>query len=190
MAMIINVMRRAAFIGLSAVVALPVCAETNPKPQPGAVEFATLEKAAVFEINANSGSLKESIQNGQELIWRRKENQSDEALKFSNISIALIRNVTGGQVNVTFSSNISSLGYLTADEVKLNMIVRAKGGASLHSLSLGVSVNCVDNNQSLTPLKHEIPKDIAGNVFANASTIEISEYTEPKFPGLKVRRCR
>src|SRR5205823_8217889 len=47
---------------------------------------------------------------------------------------------SGGQVKMTFTGNISSLGYLTGEEAKLNAIVRAKGGASLHSWSFDISV--------------------------------------------------
>lgn len=61
--------RRMALIGLSTFVASPVGAQTSQtgKPTADSSEIATLEKSAVFEMNPNSGSLKESIQKGQEL---------------------------------------------------------------------------------------------------------------------------
>jgi hypothetical protein len=105
------------------------------------------------------------------------------------MSVALLRNDVSGQVTMTFSCNISSLGYLTPDEVKLNIIAHTKGGAALHSWSLGVSVTCTDNNQPLAPQKQETPKDIADNVFVNISSVEVAEHIEPNYPGLKVQHC-
>ena len=106
--------RRMALIGLSTFVASPVGAQTSQtgKPKAESSEIATLEKSAVFEINPNSGSLKESIQKGQELIWHRKENPNDVRFKLTNISLALLRNESAGQLKMTFSCNISSLGRL------------------------------------------------------------------------------
>jgi hypothetical protein len=183
--------RRMALIGLSAFVASPVGAQTSQtgKPKADASGIATLEKAAVFEINPNSGSLKESIQKGQELIWHRKENPNDVRFKLTNISLALLRSEAGGQVKITFSCNISSLGYLTPDEAKLNILIRAKGGAVLHTWSVGVLVKCTNKDQPLTPLTQDVPNDLAHNVFANVNAFEITERTESDYPGVKVQRC-
>jgi hypothetical protein len=183
--------RRMALIGLSAFVASPVGAQTSQtgKPKADASGIATLEKAAVFEINPNSGSLKESIQKGQELIWHRKENPNDVRFKLTNISLALLRSEAGGQVKITFSCNISSLGYLTPDEAKLNILIRAKGGAVLHTWSVGILVKCTNKDQPLTPLTQDVPNDLAHNVFASVNTFEITERTEPDYPGVKVQRC-
>jgi hypothetical protein len=90
---------------------------------------------------------------------------------------------------MTFSANVSSLGYRTSDEVKLNIIVRSKGGASLYAWSLGISVKCGDNNQPITPLTHEVPRDIAPSVFTSVGTIEIAERTEANSAGVSVLRC-
>jgi hypothetical protein len=107
----------------------------------------------------------------------------------TNMSVAFLRSESGGQVKMTFTGNISSLGYLTAEEAKLNAIVRAKGGASLHSWSFGVSVKCADKDQPLTPLTHDVPNDLAQNIFTNVSTVGIGEPAEPNFPGMRVQRC-
>src|SRR5215468_3398883 len=101
----------------------------------------TLEQPATFEIAANTGSLKETVQKGQQLVWRPKGGASDGGFRVNNISVAFLRSESGGQVKMTFSGNVSSLGYLTSEEAKLNVNVRAKGGASLHSWSFGVSVS-------------------------------------------------
>ncbi len=189
--MIANITRRAALVGLSTFVAHPVRAQTKPRtqPTPSASESATLEKPASFEITTTRGSLKETVQKGQELIWRQKEKPNDGIFQLSNISVALLRNEAGGQVTMTFSSNISSLGYLASGEVKLNLVLQTKGGAALHSWSFGVPVKCTDKDQPLPPQKQEIPKDIADNVFVNVGTVEIAEYVEPNLPALKVQHC-
>jgi hypothetical protein len=186
--MTITVTRRAAVIGLSTCIASPVRAQAQSRPK-DAEEFAKLEQPAVFEIAANTGSLKETVQKGQQLVWHRKGGPSDGGFQVTNISIAFLRSESGGQVKMTFSGNVSSLGSLTSDEAKLNVNVRAKGGASLHSWSFGISVKCADKDQPLTPLTHDVPTDVAANVFTNVSTIEVAEPAEPNFPGVKVQRC-
>jgi hypothetical protein len=90
---------------------------------------------------------------------------------------------------MTFGGNVSSLGYLAAEEAKLNAIIRAKGGASLHSWSFYISVKCADKDQPLTPLTHDVPNNLAQNIFTNVSTVEIAEPAEPNFPGMRVQRC-
>ena len=101
----------------------------------------------------------------------------------------MLRNESGGQVKMTFTGNISSLGYLTSEEAKLNAIVRAKGGASLHSWSFDISVKCEDKDRPLTPLTHDVPSDVAANVFTNVSTVELAEPAEPNYRGVSVQRC-
>jgi hypothetical protein len=186
--MTINVTRRAALIGLSTCVAAPVRAQTTSRPK-DAADSVTLEQPAVFDIAANTGSLKETVQKGQQLVWRPKGGPSDGAFRVSNISIAFLRSESGGQVKMTFSGNVSSLGYLTSEEAKLNVIVRAKGGASLHSWSFSISVKCADKDQPLTPLTHDVPTDVAANVFTNVSAVEVAEPAEPNFPGVKIQKC-
>jgi hypothetical protein len=186
--MTIKVTRRAALIGLSTCVAAPVRAQTTSRPK-DAADSVTLEQPAVFDIAANTGSLKETVQKGQQLVWRPKGGPSDGAFRVSNISIAFLRSESGGQVKMTFSGNVSSLGYLTSEEAKLNVIVRAKGGASLHSWSFSISVKCADKDQPLTPLTHDVPTDVAANVFTNVSAVEVAEPAEPNFPGVKIQKC-
>jgi hypothetical protein len=74
-------------------------------------------------------------------------------------------------------------------EAKLNVIVRTKGGASIHSWSFGISVRFVDNNRPLGPLTQEVPSNIAANAFTNVGAVEIAEYREPNYPRVMVRRC-
>jgi hypothetical protein len=186
--MTINVTRRAALIGLSTCVASPLRAQT-PSRSKDAADTMTLQQPAVFDIAANTGSLKETVQKGQQLLWHPKGGPSDGGFRMTNISVAFLRSESGGQVKMTFSGNVSSLGYLTSEEAKLNVNVRAKGGASLHSWSFGISVKCADKDQPLTPLTHDVPTDVAANVFTNVSSVEVAEPAEPNFPGVKVQRC-
>jgi len=187
--MTIHITRRTALVALSALAAPPVRAQPSSTNRADAGEFATLEKSAVFEVTPVSGSLKETVQKGQELIWRRKGRPTDGAFQLTNISIGLLRSETGGQLTLTFSCNMTSLGYRPSDEAKLNIIIRSKGGAALHTAAVGVPVKCTDKNQTLAPQKQEVPKEVAANVFTNVNTIEVAENEESNQPGLKVQRC-
>jgi hypothetical protein len=186
-----DVTRRAALISLSALVVPPARAQPEPKnaPKQPNPEFAALENPVVLDIATTTGSLKESVQKGQELVWHIKNRPADRAFQMTNLAVALMRTETGGQLILTFSCNVSSSGYMTSEEAKLNMIMRTKGGAALHAWAFGVSVKCTDKNQSVPPQTHEVPKDIAANVFTNSFSSEIAEYTEPNLPEQKVLRC-
>ena len=188
--MINVVTRRTALVGLSTFAAIPARAQPAPKSQPkqADVELAELERPAVFEITTATGSLKETAQKGQELIWHRKGRSADRRFQITNISVAFLRSESGGQVKMTFSCNVSSLGYLV-DEARLNVIVRSRGGGAIHTWTIGIAVKCADKNQSLTPLTHDVPNDVAATVFTNVNAVEVAEYTEPNFPGVKVQRC-
>ena len=181
----ITLTRRAAFIALATCVAVPAHGQTSRQN----VELVTLDRPAAFEIAPNTGSLKESVQKGQQLVWHQKDKPNDPRFQITNISIAFLREQSGGQVKMTFSGNVSSLGYLTSEDAKLNAIVRAKGGASLHSWGFEISVKCGDKDRPLTPLTHDVPNDVAANVFSNVSTVEIAEPSEPNYRGVSVQRC-
>lgn len=180
---------RAAIVALCAVVASPILAQTASKSKPDDAQHAALEQPAVFDIAAKSGSLKETVQKGQELFWRRKDDQKERQFRLDNISVALLRSETGSQVKITFSGNVTSLGYQSTDEAKLTLSVRTKAGAALYSWSFGITVKCGDSSKPLAPLAHDMPTDIAANVFANAGAVEIAELTEPNSAGVRVQRC-
>jgi hypothetical protein len=185
----ITVTRRAAIAALCAVVTSPTFAQTASKSKPEGGEYAALEQPAVFDLAAKSGSLKETVQKGQELFWRRKMSEKERQFQLDNISVAFLRNETGSLVKITFSGNVSSLGYEPSDEAKLTLSVRTKAGAALYSWSFGITVKCGDSSKPLAPLAHDVPTDIAANVFANAGAVEIAELTEPNSPGVRVQRC-
>jgi hypothetical protein len=106
----ITLTRRAACIGLATCVALPARAQMS-RPR-DAAEFVTLGRPATFEIAPNTGSLKESVQKGQQLVWHPKEKPNDPRFQITNISVAFLREQSGGQVKMTFTGNISSLRHL------------------------------------------------------------------------------
>jgi hypothetical protein len=181
----ISLTRHAAFIAF-ANCALSANAQTS---RPQSAEFVTLERPAVFQIAPSTGSLKESVQKGQQLVWHPKDKPDDGRFQTTNMSVAFLRQQTGSQVKMTFTGNISSLGYLTSEDAKLNVNVRARGGASLHSWSLEISVKCADKDRPLTPRTHDVPNNVAANVFSNVSTVEIAEPAEPNYRGVSVQRC-
>ena len=152
-------------------------------------EFVTLDRPATFEIAPNTGSLKESVQKGQQLVWHPKDKPNDSRFQITNLSVAFLREQTGGQVKMTFTGNASARGYQTSENAKLNVIVRSKGGASLHSWGFEISVKCADKDRPLTPLTHNVAADLAVNVFTNVSTVEIAEPAEPNYRGVSVQRC-
>jgi hypothetical protein len=187
--MIFNVTRRSALVGASLIV-FPIRASTAPaaKQKQDEDDVLELEGPAVFEITSRTGSLKETTQRGQELIWHRKGKSIDRRFQLTNISVAFLRTETGGELKMAFSCNLTSFGY-SVEEAKLNVTVRSKGGGALHSWSLGVPVKCGDKNQPFTPVTRQVPNDVAANVFNNVNTVEVAEYTESNFPGVRAEAC-
>jgi hypothetical protein len=186
-----TISRHTAVIGLVLFVAPPVHAQPNPTIGLSSekLEFALLEKSAVFELASISGALKETRQYGQQLIWRVKERPSAEAFRMANLSVGLLRSDTGSQVIATFSGDISSLGYTTSEEVKLHIIFRTKGGVALHTSVVGIRIKCDDKDQSMHPPTDVIPRNIANHVFANVTSVEIAAHTEPHLSVVKILRC-
>jgi hypothetical protein len=183
------VSRRAGFVALLALVASPLWAETATKSPPESADTAELERPALFDLSPRTGSLKETVQKGQELIFRRKDGERERQFRLDNISVALLRSETGAQVKITFSGNVTSQGYSTSEDAKLTLAIRTGAGAALHSWQFGISVKCGDDKKPIAPLTHDMPTDIAANAFANAAAVEIAEYREPNASGVPVRRC-
>jgi hypothetical protein len=78
--MTINGTCRAALIVLASCAA--AAAQTS-RPQNG--EFVMLDRPAVFEITPNTGSLKESVQKGQQLVWHPKEKPNEPRFQVTNM---------------------------------------------------------------------------------------------------------
>jgi hypothetical protein len=188
---VMDLAQRAALICLSTLVTLPVRAQTTETggPTPEAIQPVTLERPATFEVRSTSGTLKETVQQGQQLIWFGKGGPDDRRFQIGNISVAFLRNETAGELKMTFAGNASALGYRPVDEARLNVIVHTKAGASIYSWSIGISIKCADYNQPLAPLVHEVPRDVAANVFNNVGTVEVAERREPNVRRVMVRSC-
>ena len=180
--------RRAAVLAL-AMAPWPVRAREADAARPATEEAAVLDRPTRFDISTVTGSLKETVKSGQALLWRAKDNPSEHCFQITDISVGLLRSETGADVKLTFSGNVSSVGYLALEDVKLNVVVRSKGGASLHSWSIAVPVKCGDKNRPLTPVTGAVPRDIAATVFNSVNAVEVLEQGEPTAPGVKVRRC-
>ena len=71
----------------------------------------------------------------------------------------------------------------------MDIVARTRGGAAIYSWNLGIPVKCTDRNQTLPPRTHEVPKDIAANLFTNITSVEITEYRESNSPEQKIYRC-
>ena len=59
-------------------------------------------------------------------------------------------------LKMTFAANLSSFGYRPVDEAKVNVIVRTKSGAAIHSWNFGISVRCADKDRPLAPVTHDV----------------------------------
>jgi len=92
--MTINGTCRAALIVLASCAAAAAHAQTS-RPQNG--EFVMLDRPAVFEITPNTGSLKESVQKGQQLVWHPKEKPNEPRFQVTNISVAFLRSEAAGK---------------------------------------------------------------------------------------------
>jgi hypothetical protein len=78
--MTINVTRRAALIGLSTCIALPVRAQPTSRSK-DAADTLTLEQPAVFDITANTGSLKEPRRKDSNWSGGRKGDRATAAFE-------------------------------------------------------------------------------------------------------------
>src|SRR6266516_2184912 len=100
-----NLTRRTALIGVSIFVVLsifvvvPVRAQTTPTAD--AAESVSLKQPATLEITPTTGTLKETVQKEQQLIWGGNGGPNDRRFQVSNISIAMLRNEPAGQVKMT-----------------------------------------------------------------------------------------
>src|SRR5262249_61519651 len=125
----VNLTRRAALIGLSTCAALPARAQTN-RTREG--EFVTLDRPATFDISPNTGSLKESVKKEQQLVWHPKDKPNEPRFQITNISVAFLREQTGGHVKMTFTGKVSSRGYATSEDANVNLHHRANAASPLH----------------------------------------------------------
>jgi hypothetical protein len=194
--MSINLIRRITLIALPILLSLPAYAQApegtpapESRPGPENEEAVSVEQAATFEVSPASGTLKETVQKGQQLTWRGRGSPGERRFEVTNISVAFLRNEAPSEVRMTFAARVSALGWRPADDAKLNVIVRTKGGASIYSWTLDVEIRCADNNRALPPLTQQIPTELAANLFNSVGTVEIAEHREQDAPRLMARKC-
>jgi hypothetical protein len=175
-------------MALATFAAWPVHAQPAPtsRPLPNAV---SVEQSAVFNVTPVTGTLKETVQSGQQLVWRTRRSPSDRRFALTDMSVAFLRNEATGEMKITFAGHVSAFGWRPEGDPKLAVIVRTRGGASIYPWTFSVSVRCADTNRPLPPLSQVVPYDIAANLFNSVGTVEISEYREPNSPILTARQC-
>jgi len=160
--------------------------DQTSQPTPNAV---SVEQSAVFDVMPVTGTLKETVQKRQQLVWRARRSPNERRFELTDMSVALLRNEAPGEVRITFAGHVSALGWRPEGDPKLEVIIRTRGGASIYSWTFGFSVRCADTNRPLPPLSQVVPNDIAANLFNSVGTVEISEYREPNSPILTARQC-
>jgi hypothetical protein len=149
----------------------------------------TIEQPAVFDITPVTGSLKETVQRRQQLVWRARRSPNERRFELTDMSVALLRNQPAGEVKITFAAHVSALGWRPEGDPKVEVILRTRGGASMYSWTVDFSVRCADTNRPLRPLSQDVPNDIAPNLFNSVGTVEIAEYRDPNSPILTTRQC-
>src|SRR5258708_4880981 len=107
------------------------------QPPPNAV---SVEQSAVFDITPVTGTLKETVQKGQQLVWRARRSPNERRFEVTDMSVALLRNEAPGEVKITFAGHVSALGWRPEGDPKLEVIIRTRGGASIYSWTVGFSV--------------------------------------------------
>jgi len=179
---------RIALIALAALLASPAHAQPAApgQPPPNAV---SIEQSAVFDVKPATGALKETVQRGQQLVWRARRGTNDRRFGLTDMSVAFLRSEAPTEVKITFAGHVSAFGWRPESDPKLEVIVRTRGGASIYFWNFAVSVRCADSNRPLPPLSQVVPNDLTANLFNSVGTVEISEYREPNAPILTARQC-
>ena len=85
----------------------------------------SIEQSAVFDVTPVTGTLKETVQNRQQLVWRARRSPNERRFELTDMSVALPRNQAPGEVKITFAGNVSALGWRPEGDPKLEVIIRA-----------------------------------------------------------------
>jgi hypothetical protein len=75
------------------------------QPPPNAV---SIEQSAVFDVTPVTGSLKETVQKRQQLVWRARRSPNERRFELTDMSVALLRNEATGEVKITFAGSVGT----------------------------------------------------------------------------------
>src|SRR5262249_36907020 len=109
----------------------------------------SIEQSAVFDVTPVTGTLKETVQRQQQLVWRARRSPNERRFDLTDMSVALLRNEAAGEVIITFAGHVSALGWRPERDPKVEVIIRTRGGASICSWTVSLSVSCADTNRPL-----------------------------------------
>jgi|SRR6516225_8794658 len=96
--------------------------DQTSQPTPNAV---SVEQSAVFDVMPVTGTLKETVQKQQQLVWRARRSPNERRFELTDMSVALLRNEAPGEVKITFAGHVSALGWRPEGDPKLEVIIRA-----------------------------------------------------------------
>ena len=85
----------------------------------------SVEQSAVFDVTPVTGTLKETVQKRQQLVWRARRSPNERRFELTDMSVALLRNEAPGEVKITFAGHVSALGWRPEGDPKLEVIIRA-----------------------------------------------------------------
>ena len=120
---------RIALIALAAFLAGP--AHAQPAPGQAPPNAVSIEQSAVFDVKPATGALKETVQRGQQLVWRARRSTNDRRFGLTDMSVAFLRSEAPTEVKMTFAGHVSAFGWRPENDPKLQVIVRTRGGASI-----------------------------------------------------------
>ena len=93
---------RIALIALAAFLGSP--AHAQPAPGQAPPNAVSIEQSAVLDVTPVTGALKETVQKGQQLVWRARRSPNDRRFELTDMSVAFLRSEAPTEVKMTFAS--------------------------------------------------------------------------------------